>query len=240
MISVIIPTYQEERYIGTTLKNLEPLRKKNFEVIVSDSRSTDGTVAIARRGADRVVVLGANRKRSVAQGRNDGARAARGEYLVFIDADVTVPDPANFFPKALRVFAENPRLVAITAKIKVDPRLSRLSDKIIFGILDLYFGMFNNVFNIGMAPGEFQMMKTSAFREVGGFDEKLAAGEDVDLFYRLSRVGRVRTVWDLIVYHTGRRFHKVGWAVTVYHWIKNAVSVWLFKKSSDKEWEAIR
>lgn len=240
MISIVIPTYQEERYIEATLKNLKSLNKKNFEIIISDSGSPDRTVEIAKRYADKVVILPKGRKRSIGQGRNDGARAARGEYVVFIDADVTIPDPPRFFETALRAFAGNQRLVGITAKIRVLPQNSRLSDKVIFTILDVYFGLLNNVFNIGIAAGEFQMIKTAVFRSVGGFNEELGGAEDVDLFYRISRIGRVRTLFGLTVYHTGRRFHKVGWAHTVFLWIKNALSLWFFKKTSSKTWETIR
>lgn len=239
MISIVVPTYQEEKYIGATLANLKSL-DKNFEIVVSDSRSTDRTAEIAKRYTDHVVVLGPGRKRGLGQGRNDGAWAAHGDYLVFIDADVTIPDPPGFFKKAQGAFAENPRLVAITAKVEVEPRFARTSDKIVFGILDAYFAVLNNVFNIGMAAGEFQMIKTEAFRKAGGFNENLAGGEDVELFYRLSRIGRVHTVWGLTVYHTGRRFHEMGWAKTVYHWIKNALFVWLFKRSADKVWTTVR
>lgn len=239
MISIIIPTYNEEKVIETTVKQFAGL-KIPHEVIISDSRSTDRTIAIVKRCADKVVVLARGRKRSIAQGRNDGAKVARGEYVAFFDADVTVPDPSAFFEKALRAFAEDQKLVAVTARIKVLPRLERWSDKMIYGLLNPYFAIFNNLFNFGMAAGEFQMVRTTIFRAIGGNNENLVASEDMDLFHRLTKKGRVRTLWELTIFHPGRRLHQEGWVLTVYRWTRNSLSMWLFKKAADKEWEAVR
>jgi len=241
MISIVVPTYNEEGYIEGTLKRLKVLDRKNFEVIVSDSRSTDRTVALARPLADKVVQIKEGKKRSIPQGRNDGAAAARGDYVVFMDADVHMADPNDFFVKALARFKKNPKLVAVTARIKVQPELARWSDKMIYGFVNPYFAIANNVFHFGMSGGEFQMIKMSAFRTTGGFNEKLSGGgEDMDLFRRLSQIGRTRLPWELTVLHTGRRLHQSGWLITIYRWIRNAFSVWFFKKSADEEWEAVR
>jgi GT2 family glycosyltransferase len=100
--------------------------------------------------------------------------------------------------------------------------------------------LLNNIFGIGAAGGEFQMMSVEAFRKVGGFNEKLAAAEDMDLFRRLSKMGRTRFEKRLTVYHTGRRAHTVGWPRLVWEWFTNSVSVWVFKRSASKEWKEIR
>ena len=239
MISIIIPTYNEEKAIEATVRQFSTL-KLPHEVIVSDSQSTDQTIAIAKRCAKKVITLAPGKKRSIAQGRNHGADAAEGEYVAFLDADVVIPDPTSFFGEALRAFNSDPALVAITAKIEVLPHLARWSDKMIYGFLNPYFALFNNVFNFGMSAGEFHMVKTSAFKAVGGNNMNLAASEDMDLFHRLSKVGHVRTLWKLTVFHPGRRLHQEGWLLTIFRWARNAVSVWLFKKSADKEWEAVR
>lgn len=240
MISIVIPTYNEEKIIETTVRQFASLDRKDFEVIVSDSRSADRTVAIAKEFADHVVVLAEGQKRGIAQGRNDGARVARGEYLVFVDADIAVPDPTNFFKKALRAFADHPKLVAITGRIEVAPDKATTSDKIVCLLRNVNFATVNNVFGGGMSAGEFQMIRTATFREAKGFNEKLVAAEDIDLFGRLAKMGQVRTVWALAVYETGRRFHQVGAWTTLYGWIKNTLYSWIFKRAAVKEWEAIR
>ena len=84
------------------------------------------------------------------------------------------------------------------------------------------------------------MIVTDAFMRVGGFDESLAAAEDMDLFRRLSKVGRTRFEPGLTVYHTGRRAHATGWRRLIWEWFTNTTSVWFFKRSASKEWKEIR
>ena len=239
ILSIVIPTYNEEKAIETTVKQFASL-KIPHEVIVSDSRSTDKTIEIATRCADKVIILAPEKKRSIAQGRNHGAAAAAGEYVAFLDADVVILNPTAFFTKALALFEENPKLVAVNPQIKALPEVALWSDKMVYGILNAQFAFFNNLFNFGMAGGEFLMIKTAAFRAVDGFNESIVASEDMDLFHRLAKIGRVRTAWGLVVFHPARRLHQEGWAPTVYRWIKNSISVWLFKKAADKEWEQVR
>jgi GT2 family glycosyltransferase len=96
------------------------------------------------------------------------------------------------------------------------------------------------VFHVGGAGGEFQMITAEAFKEVGGFDERLTASEDMDLFRRLSNIGRTRFVNRLTVWHTGRRAHAIGWPRLLLSWFTNSVSVFVFGKSTSREWTVIR
>jgi len=84
------------------------------------------------------------------------------------------------------------------------------------------------------------MITSAAFRAVGGFNERLAAAEDMDLFRRLSRIGRTRFAGNLTVYHSGRRAHAIGWRRLLWQWFGNSVSVFLFNRSASREWSAIR
>ena len=86
-ISIIIPTLNEEKYIERCLKSLKNQSFRNFEIIVSDSYSTDDTVKIAKKYGAKVVLT---KKTGPAAGRNEGARKAKGSILVFLDADTFV------------------------------------------------------------------------------------------------------------------------------------------------------
>jgi len=95
-ISVIVPAYNEEDYLGETLKSIQ--RAKEFllkqraiptEIIVVDNGSTDSTPAIALSSGANVVK---ETKHNVARVRNAGASFAKGNLMVFIDADTIVPD----------------------------------------------------------------------------------------------------------------------------------------------------
>jgi rSAM/selenodomain-associated transferase 2 len=90
-LSIIIPTLNEAASIERALARLQPLRARGHEVIVVDGGSADGTAALARAHADRVV--DAPRGRAVQM--NTGAQHARGEVLLFLHADTLLPPEAD-------------------------------------------------------------------------------------------------------------------------------------------------
>lgn len=241
MISIIIPTLNEEKIIGKTLAYLKDnLKETEYEVIISDGKSSDKTAVIARKCADRVVVYGGRDRQTIAHSRNLGAAQARGRYLVFIDADVVVPNPNKFFKKALEIFKESPKLVGLGVFIRVSPEVETWGDKFFSGLVNYIYLVSNNLFGIGKAPGEFQMVKLGAFRKTGGFNEQLVAAEDNEFFYRLSRIGQTRIASNLTVFHGGRRAHAIGWPRLIWTWFLNAMSVTFFKRAVSKEWEEVR
>lgn len=239
MISFIIPTLNEAKTIQQTLECLTGFSGEH-EIVVSDGNSRDGTIELSREYADEVVVYDQPARQTIAMARNLGAKVARGEYLVFVDADVVIPDIDQFFRTADAEFRQRPDLVALTCKYRVFPEAATFGDRYVFTMLGVQFLLQNNVFGVGAAGGEFQMIRADAFAAVGGFDEQLAAAEDMDLFRRLSKKGRTRFVSGLTVFHTGRRAHAVGWRRLLWSWFSNTVSVVLFRKSASKEWKEIR
>ncbi|MBS1217397.1 MAG: glycosyl transferase [Proteobacteria bacterium] len=90
-LSVIIPALNEAEHIATTLDSLQPLRRRGAEIIVVDGGSDDGTVELARGGADRVLTAPRGRARQM----NAGAAAASGEILCFLHADSRLPEGAD-------------------------------------------------------------------------------------------------------------------------------------------------
>lgn len=238
MISIIIPTLNEEKTIERTLAGLEPIRLPH-EIIVTDGKSTDRTVDIARRFATVVEFPGGHRQ-TIAEGRNDGAAKARGEYMAFMDADCSYKDPDAFFRSALECFKKDPRLVGMTVAIRVRPENETWADKLVYICFNSYLAFLNNVLGIGMAAGEFQMIRASAFQQVGGYNPALVASEDIELFYRLGKIGRIRFNSKLTIYHSGRRAHKVGWPRLLWSWFANSVSMMTRKRAHSKEWTVIR
>ena len=239
MISFIIPTRNEETVLERTLAALSAYAGPK-EIIVSDGNSTDRTIEIARQYADQVIVHAGPARQNIAQGRNAGAFAARGDILVFLDADVIIDDIDTFFERALGYF-KNERISAMTVTCRVFPEDETFMDWLIFGaILPFSFYIQNNLIRTGGSTGEFQMVRANAFANIGGYDEGLVTAEDIDLFWRLAKQGRTLFPLDLAVHHTGRRAHIVGWPKLLRDWAVDFVSVILFRRSVTQEWEVIR
>lgn len=96
-ITVVIPAFNEENYIGKTLKTILKAARSypgTLDIVVVDNNSTDKTGEIAKKLGATVVF---EKKNQIARARNTGAAAATGEYLVFVDADTTVK--GNIFDK---------------------------------------------------------------------------------------------------------------------------------------------
>lgn len=237
-LSIIIPAREEEATIARTIAQFKDTLSIPHEVIVSDARSHDRTVAVARETAHVVVVFdGARHTASI--GRNDGAKVARGEYLAFVDADVIILDPEAFFARALAHF-EDGRVVGVCGPQRAHPEVETWADRLSFGFLNLALRIQNNLLHKGEASGKFMLVRRSAFEAVRGFREDLVTREDGDFFYRLSRVGR--TVYDpsLRIYHGARRAHAIGWPRLWYIWTMNTIWFALFNKSLEDDWTPVR
>ena len=239
MLSIIIPARAEEKIIGETVGRLKRKLTIPNETIVSDGRSKDRTVEIARKYADKVIVF-AGEKHNGAMGRNDGAKIARGDFFVFIDADVFIPEPDAFFNRALAQFEKNPKLVGLTSPQRALPKIETWGDRVSFGILNFMLRVQNNLLHRGEASGKFIMVRREAFEKIKGFREDLVTREDGDFFLRLSKIGRTYFDTSLMIFHGARRAHKVGWLKLWYIWTLNTVYVMLFDKSLADEWTPVR
>lgn len=239
MISIIIPTLNEATVLEKTLKALESLALSH-EVIVSDGKSQDGTEKIARSRADTVVIYQGKKRQTIANARNLGAQKAKGQYLLFLDADVQIKDAQKTLLGLVEAMEGDDSLVAITVSLKVFPRDAWWQDPLFFGFMNTLHRVRNNVLHTGASPGEFQFIRRTAFENVRGYDERLVACEDMDLFKRLSKKGKTRFFAQYTAYHSGRRAHKVGYAKLTFFWAINAFWAWAFHRSYDAEWRPIR
>lgn len=239
MISIIIPTLNEEKIIEKTLKNLKGLTDVPCEIIVSDGRSTDNTIEISKKYTDKVVVYEGKARQTIGMGRNLGASVATGDYLLFLDADMFIPDINDFMKKAVGIF-EKKNLVGLSAYLKVFPEMANFGDKVVFWTSNHMFYLMNNLFDLGGSYGEFQMVRADVFKKLGGYDETLAVAEDNEFFKRLAKAGDTWIEPSLVVFHTSRRAHKIGWPKLLSQWFINQAWVTLRKKSYHNEWKVIR
>ncbi len=164
MLSIIIPTLNEEKYLPLLLESIKGQNfKGEYEVIVADADSKDKTIEIAKNYGCKIIPGGLP-----AKGRNEGAKEAKGDLLLFLDADVILP--GDFLEKSIKEFQER-KLAA--ASFTLTPR-----GKKIFKIL---FNIFYNfpiiVLEKFLPHGAMAILvKKNIHKRLGGFDEKIFAG----------------------------------------------------------------
>jgi len=239
MFSIIVPTLNEEKGLEGTLRGLRALSCVPYELIVADSGSRDATRAIAARYADRVVAYQGG-PQSAARGRNLGASVARGDILVFIDADMRVPQINEAFAALRALFLREPTLVSVIPRIEVEPARQRRGDRMSYLVVNSIYWTMNNWLRLSASAGAFQAVRAGPFRAIGGYDEGLVVQEDNDMLARLSAWGETRVVWWLRVFHNPRRERAVGWGRVWYGWISNGAAMRLIGRPLRNEWEEVR
>ena len=225
MISVIIPAHNEERYLR---KTLQALRRQNygwFEVIVVANGCTDRTRDMARGLCQRLIVLS---RKSLGVARNLGARMARGDILVFLDADTTLE------PMALRVIAEQFASSDAAGTIQGRPDEGRRAYRLIYCVK-------NFVHRWSLHPGSSGVILCwkEHFMRVGGFDEGLAVRENSELVKRLTRLGSYKYIGAVSATTSMRRYARCGIGRVAWLWCKLWVESFLCDLHQ-KQYEAIR
>jgi glycosyltransferase involved in cell wall biosynthesis len=196
MLSIIIPALNEEKYLP---RLLESIRKQHFEyeVIVADSGSHDQTQACAK-GYDCLIVRGGK----PAEGRNAGARLARGEHLLFLDADVVLPD--GFLKQSIQEITKR-KLEIATCRVR--PISHHYFDKFVFTIADIMIGLLQKV---KPAAHGFCIFSTRSLHDrIKGFDETITFGEDADYVSRAAKYGKFAVISPRVEVSV-RRFEKEG------------------------------
>ncbi len=228
-ISVIIPTLQEQDYIGTTLSQLCKV-KPPIEVVVVDGGSQDRTAEVAKRYTDRVYLVN---KHGIAAGRNYGAQKAKGDILVFMDADVEFP---KTFPEKVAQTFKDPMIVGATCNIMpAHPEIGATSFFLFYNLLIRALSRFKP-----HSRGEFLAVRKTAFRKANGFNEAMPCLEDHDLANRLSRFGKFVYISDLTVYESLRRFKRLGFRKVVATWTVDYISLILQGRPLSPEWKPVR
>ena len=202
-LSVVVPAFNEERLIAGTLEHLQAgigvFKRHGWsaELIVCDNNSTDRTADIVRAAGARVVFEPVNQ---IARARNTGARAASGEWLLFVDADCA-PGPALF--EELFLVMNSNRWVGGGCTVAM-PQASVSVRAWVAAWNALSRGA-------RWAAGAFFFCQAAAFRAAGGFSEELFASEEIDLSRRLKRLGRFVVLHRHPLMTSGRKAELYSW-----------------------------
>ena len=233
-ISVVIPTLNEGKYLETTLFHVKLL--KPYEIIVADSHSEDNTVKIAKKYGARVVQA---RRGAASFGRNAGGKAARGDVILFLDADSIV------FPNLSDVIKKDFKNHVVGWTCTIYGFTPSWREQIIYNMSNNLVYFLTTYVKKPHAPGIAIAVRKSAFDKVGGFDEKLKVMEDHDFAMKIGKLGVFKFSKETCVYTSTRRMEKWGGLGLIKKYSKIYVKYFINKKKFEKDidkinYEAIR
>ena len=212
MISIVIPTLNERQNIGKLLDSISAQdTSEHIELIVADSHSTDGTRELVESYRGKFKALQIVEGGLPAKARNNGGRAASGEILLFMDADIALPDRA-FLEKNLLYFRSH-KLVVASVLFRAesihwfDHALTRASN--------LAIRLLKYIHPLGSMC---IVVSRDVFLKSGGYPEDRVMAEDHDFVARCTRFGR----FDLLpmpIEFSVRRFDEEGRLTVVWKYI---------------------
>lgn len=233
-VSLIIPAYNEEGYIGRCLESVMRHEGGRFrEIIVVDNASSDKTAEIARRFEGVRVIR--EDKKGLTHARQAGFDASSGEFVAYIDADCLLRD--GWLETALRVFKDRADIVSVSGPVRYHdaPYYIQFIMRFLW-----YLTVPATYQTVGyMLIGGNFIARRSAIEKIGGFDREIAFyGEDTDLARRLSAVGKTVFRMDFFIYTSGRRFMHEGIVSTNARYAFNFA--WPFRRRFSKHYTDVR
>ena len=211
MISVIIPAFNEAKYLPATIQSV---RSQNppHEIVVVCNGCTDGTEKLAKQLADKVIIL---KERGVSKARNVGAQQATYSNLVFLDADTKLTTGVLDGIMKHQGFG--------TARVTAESK--KLKDKVFFAL--------KNLEHYAYSSSGLIFCSKDIFQKAGGFEESLSKFEDGRFLNRARKFGKFHIVKAPVMTST-RRYEKKGYLGTALFWTKE------YFLPSDQEYDAVR
>ena len=204
MISIIIPSLNEEKYLPLLLESIKEQNFSDYEIILADAGSKDKTLEIAKNYGCIVVPGGLP-----AKGRNEGAKIAKGRLLFYVDADIILPK--DFFDKAVSEF--NKRNLDIASFCLIPLPKNNFTSFLIDVFYNKPIVLLQNILPHA-AMGI--LVKKDLSDKLNGFDEGIKLAEDMD-FARRAKY-KLKAKFGIIkyvkIYFADRRLKTDGWLTT--------------------------
>lgn len=229
VVSVVVPAFNEEKYIENSLFSLLKSEQKteiNYEVILVDNNSSDRTVQLAEKfkgGMDLRIIHEKKQGRGAARAR--GFAEAQGEVVLSADADTI------FYRGWIETLASaiKGNVVAATTSCKIDDSLPLKNMIVNFFqpiLMICYRLLMGHYWLSGFSSGVLK----SIYRSSGGFDSSLQSMEDVDLSFRVAKLGKIKFINKPVTF-SGRRFKK-GLLAGLFEYIWLFIQAFVLKKKS--------
>ncbi|MES2439814.1 MAG: glycosyltransferase [Verrucomicrobiota bacterium] len=215
MISIVIPSYNRSDLILALLRDIHAQQDAEFEVIVVDDCSPDDSVAAIRREFPQVQVLVNEKNSGPAVARNRGVLAAKGEFIVGFDSDVTIPDQ-HLLKKIGEAFQNEPSVACLALRIlKPDGK----SDDVERWCHPLPLSLADHPFFTSYFSGTAYAMRRESMIRAGLYPEIFYMHhEEVELAFRLLDQGdSIRHCPDLSVLHHASPISARSYVETFYH-----------------------
>jgi len=207
MLSIVIPTLNEENYLPRLLNCLKKQKFKDYEIIVADADSKDKTREIAKSFGAKVVKGG-----EIPYARNQAIKFAHGELILSLDADLILPD--DFLENALKEFEKRNLDVATFC---LSPISKELIPKILFNILYNYPLQFFEKKWVHGTQGI--LIKKSIHEKINGWNENIVLVEDHDYVKRASKIGEFGLIRATKIFNSLRRFRSEGRLSIIFKYI---------------------
>jgi len=226
-ISVIIVNYNGKKLLENCLESLFKTDYNNFEVILVDNNSTDGSMEFVTKNYPKIIVIKLDSNKGFAEPNNIGAKIAKGEYLLFLNNDTVTT--TNFISEMVKVLEKDEKIaICQSLLLKPDGNIDSSGDFIDkMGIVYNSKTKTDEIKEISSARGASMLIRKKIFDKLGGFDEKFFFSfEDVDLGWRSWILGyKVVIVPNSIVYHSAGKTSSNFKPEVAFHGLKNQLSM---------------
>ncbi len=230
-ITVIVPTFNEMPGVKECLDSIKNQDYANFEIIVADGYSTDGTDKFAKKYG-RVVK---NRGNGPGPARNAGAYKGTGDIVAFTDADTVVPK--DWLKKIAYNFATDEELIGVGGVLV--PKDPRILDTLMFKFNSDLFYRFTSKVGFQQLATPNCAYRRDLFLKEKGFDETMSMFEDTELSVRMSRLGKVIIDKNLMVYNSTRRLRQESYSKLFFRYLKVYWNYLRGKPVSERHFETI-
>lgn len=196
MLSIIIPTLNEEKFLPRLLNSIKEQGFSDYEIIVADAESKDKTIEVAKSFGCKIVKGGLP-----AKGRNEGTKRAKGDLFLFLDADIIFLSP-KFLENLLKEF-ERRNLDVASFSIFPENKI----DKALYGVYNFWAKLTQKFLPHAT---EAILVRKEIHQKIGGFDEEIKIGEDHVYARKTAKFGKFGFIKTNTVLTSSRRFERDG------------------------------
>lgn len=214
-VSIIITTYNGINFIKGCLGSITSQVYKEFEIIVVDNGSKDGTIDFIKGNYPQVILIENKENLGAAKARNQGIEIASGRWLITLDCDIIVKD--NFLSQIINIIKNSPSKVGM-----IQPKILKMDRKTIYSA-GIFISHLRRFYDIGKGRSDFRRFDKPKYvfgacsaaavynrgmleeikEDTGYFDERFFfLVEDVDLAWRAQRKG-----WRALYYPEATCYH---------------------------------